>query len=347
MSAYTHQLIDLKRSPVKNVAGSCVDSEDFLDTVNAAQQRLFRRGNWWDTEWLVELCLTDGCVTWPRYVSTVLGIRSCNGGTELRNNWYSIIGQYQNYSGGIGGIGDNSTFGYMNRVGSTPVITDADSAPCYNEISGNAGKLIRYNVVKRSDIGKKLTIYGTQYGGQPLREQDANGDWIDGLTITAAAPFASTSVLVTKITSVTREATAGMAYLYEYDADTNLLRDLACYEPNETNPRYRRSRIESFCNLGVCKDANGVNKTKIQALVKLQFIPLKDDRDFLLIDNFDAIKFMVQAIKLEEAGQDSEAEVKILKAVRELNLEQRDKQPDRQTTVSVNSIMGFGILSPI
>jgi hypothetical protein len=70
--------------------------------------------------------------------------------------------------------------------------------------------------------------------------------------------------------------------------------------------------------------------------VKLEFVPVSNDRDFLLIDNFDAIKFMIQAIKFEEANDDQNAEIKITKAIRELNMESSDKNPDEQTAIRVS-----------
>ena len=336
--AYKFQLIDLKRSPAKNISGVCVDSDDFLQVANEAQERLMNRGNFWDTEWLIRLCISSGCITWPKYVGTVLGVRFCDGSSsEIRNNWFAILGQYQAYTSGINGFFPSTNI----------VISDIGTAPCYNEISGTTGKLIRYYVTKNADIGKKITLYGTKYGGQPLQEVDANGNWIDGLTLTAAAPYVSTAIYVTKITSVVREATQGNARLYEYDVTGNILRDLAIYDPDETNPRYRRSVINNFCNLALAKDANGLEKTQVAALVKLAFVPLKNDRDFLLIDNMTAMKFAIQAIKLEEANDDVAAEIKMAKAVKELNFEQRNREPSQQTTVRVDSLNGCGVYSPV
>src|SRR5690606_21093600 len=105
-------------------------------------------------------------------------------------------------------------------------------------------------------------------------------------------------------------------------------RDLAFYEPGETHPRYRRSFIENFnCIPTQCGETDGVTYRSLEALVKLQFVEVVSDYDFLPIDNFDAIKFMIQAIRLEEENKDELAEVKIAKAIRELNFELRNKLP--------------------
>lgn len=291
-----------------------------------------RRGGWDGTEVLVNVCVYDRCVVWPRYVETLLGARFCDGSSALvQNHWYEIIGPR----------GCNDPFPC------NVTIVDIGNSPTFRPVSGTTGKLIRYYVVKRNDVGKTITIFGTQFGGQPLQELDADGNWRDGLTLTAAAPFISTSVMVTHIDRVVRQATQGMSYLYEYDPTANTLRDIAAYEPSETNPLYRRSRIENFCNLNSCQDANGIRYVRIEALVKLAFIPVKNDWDFLAIDNTESLKFAIQGIRLEEANEDALGEAKMLKAVRELNYDLRTKFPQEQTPVVVHAMLGGFVTNPI
>lgn len=290
-----------------------------------------RRGGWDGTEILVKLCVYDRCIVWPRYTDTLLGARFCEGESALvQNHWYEIIGPR----------------GCNDPCPSGATLVDIGTTPTFRPVSGTSGKLIRYYVVKRNDVGKTITLFGTQYGGQPLQELDANGNWRAGLTITAAAPFATTSVLVTHIERVVRQETQGMAYLYEYDAGEDELRDIAAYEPSETNPLYRRSHLENFCNLPSCQDANGIRYVRVEALVKLAFIPVRNDWDFLAIDNFEALKFAVQGIRLEESNDDALGEAKMLKAVRELNMDLRNKFPEEQTPVAVYAVLGGGVVSP-
>lgn len=332
--AYTLQLADIKAGPIKNIAASCPNSQMFIELINQAQRRLMKRGNFFDTEVLIQLCIQGCIVTWPNYVGTVMGVRFCDSEpANLTNHWYAFIGGHRHHRGRF----------------SEMTIMDIDMAPCFSEVSGTTGKLIRYHVVHNKDIGKKITIFGTQYGGQPLQEKDANGNWINGLTITAAAPFATTTTLVTRIDAVSREATQGMAYVYEYDANTNVLRNLATYEPNETHPRYRRSQLSrNPCHGKSCaNDPNGLHYHRLEALVKLAFVPLINDRDFLILDDEDALKLAVQAVKAEEANDDQTAEIKWAKAIRELNMRERDKSPDDQTPVRVNVVDGCAIRNPI
>lgn len=349
MSAYTLQLIDAKNDvAIKQISGTCSSSDEFLALLNEAIKSLAIRGGWFDLEQRINFCISSCYVVWPHFVGTVLGMRFCGSQDGLmRNQWYSFTPNTMNFAPmGIGSFGLQAGNPFpLNGWRSDCVIEDAGMKPCYKEITGTTGKLIRYNIVKANDVGKKITIYGKKYGGQPLQEQDSTGAWVDGITLTAATPFVSTSVMVTEITAITREETEGMAYLYEYDPSANALRDLAVFQPYETNPRYRASRIINIPSRK--KDDNGVCWTSVEALVKLKFIPVKHDRDFLMISNLRAVKLAMQAILQEQAGNDSQAIIKWELAVKELNLENRDLQPDRTTSVFVNSNYGRSIRNPI
>lgn len=327
MAAYKEQVSDARlSSELFEISQTCPNSAQFLHLLNRAQRRLMRRGAWFDTEQLVKFCVYDRCLTLPEYAATLTGLRV--GGcapSNILNHWYAIDQPWGDFTRGVVG-------------------RERGMGPTYNSIASATGSMIRYHVLKQADIGKTLTLYGTQFGGQPLMEKDADGNWREGLTITAAAPYAQTSVLVTSITSVVRQATQGMTYLYEvYDSTTNpvTLRALATYGPNETNPRYRQYMLENFCCVNGCEDANGRRISSVEAMVKLAWVPLVNEWDFLLIDNYDALALMIQAIQYEKAGDYANSELFIRKSVNEMNLEDRVRQPEDQLVISVNTSSPF------
>lgn len=329
--AYKFQLSDARTSALADIAAVCPSSAKFTSLVNEAQELLLKRGNWENTETLVRLCIHDRCLTLPRYVAAVLGARFCDGSTAtIQNNWYTIT------QGPI----------CKGWISCERVMSDRGTAPTYRRIDSADGRLIRYYVRNRPDIGKTITIYGKGAGGMPLQTRDSSGNWTPGITLTAAAPFVSSTVLVTEITSVVRQATQGMSFLYSYNAADDELKDLAFYEPSETNPRYRQMEIFNFCSMNGCTDDNGVRRVQAEFLVKLAFVPVVNDYDFLMIDSFRALKLAIQGVRAEEANDDVMAEVKIQKAVKELNLELRDQFPAEQTPVHYESVGGV-VCSPI
>lgn len=327
---------------VKIAAGSCINSPEFISMVNEGQRLLCKRGNWFGMEWLVRFCLDSNCIVWPRFVGTVLGLRFCNTWQPafMQNQWYAILGPYAQYD-----------------FTSGTTVRDNGTAPCHSEIRDcdGTGKLVRYVVTKRPDLGKTCKIYGIDANGQPLQERDdATGTWTDGVTIVAANPFGTTSVYVRHITSVVREATQGPAWLYEYDPVADKQRQLANFDPNETNPRRRRSTITNWNswwglagNAGGCNDDAGNRIVPVDALIKLEFVPVQTDGDFLMVDDFDALALAIRAIRRGEADEDAGRESALLLAVKEMNMRERDKLPGNQTTVLVQAVGSYPMYNPI
>lgn len=316
-----------------------------------------QRGDWHGLQVVARFCF-DGCnVVFPRWVGTVEGLRFCNSGNvPMRNSWWSVIGPKAYYDGLGWGVGNYGNGGYGRSVAGNGWLgaIDSDMVPTYSQVSGITGKQIAYAITRPEDIGKTCVIYGTQYGGQPLCEL-RDGVWSQGITITAKSAGGSvmpamTTALVTKITSVVREATKGQTYLYESGLDSDGvsgLRDLAQYSPSETNPRYRSMRVSGVCAEPSHADSYGRKLRTIDAMVKLEFIPAIDDDDFILISNFQALKLGVQALILEEAGNSEDAELKWVSAIRELNYESRSKNPAYQTSVRVNTSGACILTNPI
>ncbi len=330
MSAYRKQLIDARNSKaIQNVAGKCSTTEEFADIVNRSIELLIKRGAWFGTEILARFCVYGCRVVWPRYVGTVLGARFCKfGEIEIKNNWYSIL-SWPTCNGSN-----------WNRLGSTLTMSDGGLVPTFNEITGNTGKFLRYHVVKQNDLNKNITFYGKQYGGQPLQEQlTTGGPWVNGLTLTSATPIAQTTTLVTKTTQIVREPTEGMTYLYQYDPVTTDQIMLGQYEPTETNPQYRSSIINGIRAIPGSVDDNGRCVRQIEALVKLEYIPAVADRDFLIIDDFQALAFAIQALKFGEANDADNFQKFLMLAIAELNFESKNKNPDQQFVTQVN-VMG-------
>ncbi len=319
---YTYTLEDAKLSALKNIAGVCADSDQFIEYVNEAQRRLMRRGSWFEADQVVKLCIYNGCITWPRFVGTVEGVRfSCLGDVQMRNNWFAIIGPKP--------CGWNGS--------ALVTIRDAGTGPTYNDITGEDGKLIQANIQHRTDIGKTIKIFGIDAETNLPVQEKVNGAWVDGVTLTLGITPVRTTRTFRRITSVIKDRTEGFVFLYEYDPNTTLLRDLAMYEPSETNPRYRKSKISNFCSIpSQCQQSDGVTQRSIEALVKLQFIPVVTDSDWLFVDNLDALKFMIQCIRLEDANDSDKARGKFYQAIEELNMESREKNPGAQTTIRVN-----------
>lgn len=339
--AYRFQLSDAQNNlALQTATGYGNTTPQFIDYVNRAQRRLMKRGDFFG---LVQeaVFVFQGCyIVWPKYVGTILGARRGRGGIQVSNQWYSFTGSWHRHH--CHWHGD----AVLEDAGETCIFSDISGGQCDANGSGS-GQIIQYYVQAPQDLGATITLYGKQYGEQPL-QQFVNGQWQRGVTLTAATPVVQTSVAVTDIASIIRSPTQGNATLYEYDSLSNTRRLLAVFEPNDTNPRFRRSCIVNFNNCFGCNPNNSTvpKYHQLEALVKLEFIPVVNPWDFLLIDDFDALTFAVQAIKAEEAGDLNTANGFFLRAIAELNMRDRDKNPNWETPVAVMPLMGRRIKSP-
>lgn len=190
-----------------------------------------------------------------------------------------------------------------------------------------------------NDFTAAATTYSIQ--GRQKNHTLPVSDW--NVYPVTARLYPTTPVLITEINAVVREATEGMAYLYQYDATAGTTLQLAAFYPGDTNPIYRRSVIRGFCERFRSTACDSTSSTtavynRIEVLCKLKFIEAKSDRDWLFVDDFDALKFAIQAIKCEEANDHQTAETLISKAIRELNFGDRDKMPNWQTSIAVNTM---------
>lgn len=322
------------------VSGVCGSSDDFRSYLNQAVRMLMKRGNFWGTVQLLRFCVYNECLVFPRQVGTVLAVNSCRHAINLWNNWFQFarMGGWGDIAmagfRGNGFIGDRlDCHGDLNMInpGTTPV---------YFQIPCGQTRYVRWYPAVRADIGKTMTIFGIDSNGQVVRTKNAQGVWQEGETITATLPFVSTTIQYREIIRVTRDKTNAPTRLFYYNADQNVLNDCAVYDPPDVNPDFRFTRIPMAGLNRTVLCANG--SRQVSALVKLEFIPVENDNDLVLIGNLDAIALTIQGIRKSDGGDSGGGEADIARAVHDMNLELRDKFPQQQTPISIRPAGAVG-----
>lgn len=297
-----------------------MDSQDYLDLVNDGTRELIRRGSWWTTVKTLRGCIYNGCITWPRAVGTPLAFNRC-GSAPVKNLWY----QYD-------AVLPNSFHHWWNNrqflCAHDLALTDQGTSPVFNQIPCGQNRLLRYYITDPADIGKTITVFGIDGNGQEVIMQRSDGTIQPGEVITLNIPFSQSVNLYRRVDRVIKSPTVRPVYGYQFD-DTNLF-PLSYYQPAETLPEYRTSRLlMSQCPQQNCDQW----PSQISALVKLEFVPVQNDDDHILIDNIDALAMAIQSIKLGDAYDPNGRDRIMANAVRELNLELRTKFPIDQTPV--------------
>jgi hypothetical protein len=319
----------LKNSSVINIAGVCANGSQFVQNVNEAVQRLMTYGSWHATLVKGRLCVYENCLAWPRWVGTVLATNINGQNRRIQNNWY----EFMPVSSGECCYGDSYAVG--NWRSNTTVIDEGITPVFQNVPCGTPCQIVTHTRL-RADFGKTVTYYGT-YQGQPVQTKNAIGQWQDGVTISLGSPDVVTIPLFDELTRVSKQETVGMIDVYAQPAFPAGLLEIAHYEPSETEPRYRFSKVHGMYSRGNSRP------TQIEFLAKLQFVPVVLDSDMLQIDNLEAIKLMIQAERLSETGDTDEATKLQVLAIKELNRQLAEKLPLRQIPLIVDS---FGTAKP-
>lgn len=320
---------EFKQSSAADVVGVCPTSPQFALRTNDAVRRLMRRGDWSGTAVPVHVCVRSGCVVWPRYVGQVRKINVCKVPIPIHNVWYDFLEHKSPWRSWCGG--------QARMIGSTEAAT-------FSDIYGD-GRYVRAYCTARADVGKTIQLFGEDNHGQPLREKDASGNWVEGLTITFAAPFASTSIFVRRIDRVIKAVTQGDVRLYAYNPATDILEDIALYSPTETVPSYAKYQLhaQTWPTTTSPGAPSCCPSMSVVALVKLRFVPVAVDSDLVLIQNIDSLKLMFQSLRFEESGDRESARAFEMDAIREQNLELLDNEPLDQIPVTVDAFSGSGL----
>jgi len=315
--------------PIARVAAYCPTSAEFISLINQAQRKLLRRGDWSGTVVPIYVCVSNGCVVWPGYVQEVRRINMCNRTIPVRNMWYEFLDR-------------GPSCQWRGWLGMESKLADQGRTSVFQDIQGD-GRTVRAYARCQADLGKTVTVFGLDNNNQILQTKNQDGSWSLGVVLTLQTPFASTSTFVRSIDYILKDPTSCPVDLYAYNATTNLLEDLAHYEPSETRPSYSKTRLMASapsCGTGTFIPPQGCCGAvrSVVALVKLRFIEAQNPTDLLIIDNEDALQMMVQSLKAREKNDVALARALENEAVFELNRELENNSDDSTFAVENNTL---------
>lgn len=331
-------LQNVRDSPgIRRIIAKCKNSQAATDLVNESARRLMRRGDWFETVVPIFVCVRNGCLVMPRYVQQIRAVNICNRAVQVNNDWYSFLAWNQNPCGASG---------WSSWLGPQTGISMEGSTAVFQDVQGD-GRYIRAYPRALADVGKTMRIFGTDNNGQPLITKNlVTGEITQGALLTIASPFGSTSIMVRHIDYVVRDPTLLIVDIFAYNASTNLLEEIAHYEPSEVTPTYSRYKVQmcppnwggaSSCGTsvrqGCCTDRMGVVMQ-----VKLRWVDAQNPNDLVLVPCIDALKLMCMAI-IQEDAYDREAARSFEKdAIEVLQRELETNSPDQNFSVGVNTL---------
>lgn len=289
-----YTLRDLRElvSPFVLTGGSCPDSATVRNRINESIRRLLSEGkaDWVQTQRRIRLVSNNCIVTLPREFESARVVNIDKGYADL------LPQNYQYLEGGPGFENPGEHYGYDLMDDGDGWCTFFDIPQCDTVYYLYAASTVL------SDLDKVIQIRGRKENGEEIIQSSGLPGyqlpiavWHDGVEGSLFGfPEPLSTVSFNQITGIQLPAgRKGYVSLFAVNPETRAMFFLSKYHPDETVPSYRRYKM-----LTREKEGNRV----VDLLCKVRYIPATRDDDVLLVQNPDAIKTMVMAIREENAG---------------------------------------------
>jgi hypothetical protein len=343
-------LAQAKNSTIAQAVGLATCDERFVQLLNEAQARLADMGKWWGTYKKLRICVTAGCITWPREVKTIEAMNLCGYNIPIQNQWYEFQTDERAPRTGCGREGCEAE-----------ELLDRGMVTQFRDSVGSCKFRVYPSLT--ADAGKRILLQGIDPAtNEEIRTLDTvSGEYVWGEYVTlpnpAITPFVETTNLFKQpgLNGAQKPLTQGRVTIVAYNPTTTISTQVAVWGPSEENPEYRRTYLIGMPE--VCGGTSGCNaqaendcidhgdgcvppdeectNTVVEAIVRLEFIPAIVDSDWLFIGNLQAIKHMMKAIQKEDRNQYTEAEREIQLSLRSLRNELEAYSPNERSVINV------------
>ena len=272
-------------------------------------------------------CDCNGMVTLPSFVDTVL---ACNVGGHpayFRNGWFNY------HINGPGARGTNpgpQTFWSWDDHGFSPVLQNIKAwsrlaAIVEDPVDGNGSLSMQV-------MGE--TVDGN-YNSKEVFTIPTSGPSQEGVTIPLLYGYANIDPAATIFKSVSRvikPITRGYVKLIAYtDQQLNNAVTLGYYGPRETQPAYRRIKVNSKCDW-------------VRVRYRRAEVNLVDDTDIIPFPSTQATLDLIKAIRLRETNNIDVAEAYEQKAIELLNDIENIEAGPGQFSMQVDPGFGTGTI---
>lgn len=293
------RLSDISSTRIPDVLGVCSDDFPRLASyLNQAIEELIydsgEDGFWGGYHKVVfNVTRTDPYITLPPQYARIISMDICRRPVPVQNEHYEFL------EFGIGlqvPCTNESPFlgmqcGTLQGFDRNVVSTAYDLTP--------TNQYLRIYITDARDIGAKILISGALDGnGVGIYTTDVN-DQVDGFFMLADQPFTTSPSIVTSFLAFGKPVTYGDVLLYQVDATTGDEVLLSRYTPQETNPTYRRYFIKSL-PCGCCQSPTNPGYVQVTTLLKVEYAPVVNPSDYLIIGNRAALKAKCESIRYSE-----------------------------------------------
>ena len=302
------QVHDFRASRIPAALGACAsDIGTCLSFLNEATQRLLMAPEVGDEGWygsyakvVFTVQPSSPYIVPPREVARLSALDVCRTPIRVQNEWFEFLDfgpKLQSPTACAADQGCAPMQAYERGVVPTPV-----------EMPVGSKLRVFLNNTADGDGLHRIFIRGTDQNGNAITTID-NGRQVNGffMTLDSAVPFVDSTYVLNTLQDIAKDITLAPVTLYAVNPATGSQTLLATFAPSQTSGSYRRYYIGGLPSR--CLDCDSPpTSVQVTGMAKLEFIPLTNDTDFLIIGNLAALKEECMSIRFGEMdGQDAEA----------------------------------------
>jgi hypothetical protein len=315
------RLKDVRRSRIPQSIGACAsDQGQLIETVNEALERLVFAGGevgWWGS-WARMVfnvdSATDPFITAPRNVARIINLDVCQRPSVIQNEFYEFL------EAGAGLQPLTNCSGNSTQNCNLLETYDRGQFPTFSDLVP-PNKRLRFYITDSADIGRRVLVQGKDQNGVTIYSLDGTVQVL-GIFLGFTTPFVDTPFDISLLTGLQKDVTIGQVRVFEVDMVTGVQRLILTMEPAEEVSGYRRYFLNGLPKNCCDPTGSGVTTVQVTAMVKLEFIPVVADTDYLIIQNLAALKEECQAVRFGEMDDSLSAQqagLRHSKALRLLN----------------------------
>lgn len=280
--------------------GICVGNVPALaGLVNVATERLISdptapEEGWWGgwAKYVFNVTVGQPYIVAPRGVARiiVMDVNTCP--VKIQNSFYEFLDF---------GEGLQPKPCKQNICNGFTQTYDRESTPILGTLLPTP-QIIRVFPTDPRDTSKTVIVQGTDQNGVTVTSTDpTTNQTILGEILTLDLPFVDTVNNFATITGIQKDSTFGPVTIFQVDPTTGDSNTLSAMEPSETAAAYRKYFVG---NLPCRPQCTGIGFNQVTAMVKLEYIPIQSDPDWLGIPCVPAL--IAECESLRFATMDSE-----------------------------------------
>lgn len=333
---------DLRQSRFPTCLGLGANNlAEIIPALNECTQRLLYASGetGWFGNWArVAIVMQAGnppYITLPRQFARIINMDVCRRPVRIHNAFFEFL---------PGGVGLKTSPDNLKDWCGNTAGYERDSVPLMRDIDP-VNQLVRIYPTNANDVGKRVLITGLDQNGLQIYSTD-NGNRINGFFMVLAQPFTTSAFSVSVIQAVQKDVTLSDIIINQVDQTSHVEVLLSRLAPTELNPSYRRYFISRLPQ-GCCAErSSNPQPLTITAIVKLEYIPVYQDTDQLIVSNISALIEEAQALRYSSMDVPLAASLEQKhhqKAIKLLQNEQRHYEGEETIACVVNSFEGMGL----